>query len=305
MKEEFILRTEGLKKKYGEEYVLNDVSINIKKGEIYGLIGKNGAGKTTLMRVLAGLIQKNEGSIYINEKKDDRDIENERKRFGWLVETPSLYMSKTAFQNMEIERILKGIKDKNEIEQKLSIVGLLNTGNKKVKNFSLGMKQRLAIAMALIGDPEIIVLDEPINGLDPIGIIEMRNLLKRLNKDLKITIVISSHILSELYLIADSYGIINNGVLVEEISQEDLNDRCKKYVTIKTDNALKCVNELKPKYNNYKFETIDNERLNVFGDKVKVNEISAFLNEKKIEVYEIVSKSEDLEEFFIKCIGGR
>lgn len=221
----YILRTLGLTKRYKKHIVLDQVSIQVRTGDIYGLIGMNGAGKTTLIRLLAGLIEPDDGSMELLGECHDHKLESLRHQVGWLIETPSFYSHLTAYENLEIERLHKGIQDPDDIRHALRIVGLNQTGSKKTKDFSYGMKQRLGIAMALIGKPKLLVLDEPTNGLDPVGIIEMRNLLKALKSEHGISIVVSSHLLSELSQVADCYGIIHDGRLLNEISVEELNSR--------------------------------------------------------------------------------
>jgi len=215
--ENVILKTYGLSKSYGRVNTLEDVNMTIKKGQIYGFIGQNGAGKTTLIRILAGLTFKDQGSLELFGETEERKIELSRRRIACIIDTPSFYPDKTAYSNLEIERIQKGIPGKQCIEKALMMVGLNDVKKKKVKSFSLGMKQRLGIAMALLGDPELLILDEPINGLDPMGIVEVREMLKKLNVEYGVTILISSHILSELYQLASYYGVIHKGKLLEQI----------------------------------------------------------------------------------------
>ena len=223
---EIICQTVNLSKKYKDTVALEKVNINIKKGEIYGLIGENGAGKTTLIKIIAQLIKPTEGNVKLFGETSENELCRLQKKIGYTIETPALYMDMTARQNLEVIRIEKGIPGTSDIDKVLSMVNLNDTDKKKVKNFSLGMKQRLALAVALLNDPEILVLDEPLNGLDPTGISELRNLLKKLNTEKNITIILSSHILSELYKLATCYGIMHKGKIVEEISAEILDDRC-------------------------------------------------------------------------------
>ena len=199
---EIICQTVNLSKKYKDTVILEKVNINIKKGEIYGLIGENGAGKTTLIKIIAQLIKQTEGNVKLFGETSENELCRLQKKIGYTIETPALYMDMTARQNLEVIRIEKGIPGTSDIDKVLSMVNLNDTDKKKVKNFSLGMKQRLALAVALLYDPEILVLDEPLNGLDPTGISELRNLLKKLNTEKNITIILSSHILSELYKLA-------------------------------------------------------------------------------------------------------
>ncbi|MDO5295007.1 MAG: ATP-binding cassette domain-containing protein, partial [bacterium] len=238
---DYCLRMLSVSKKYGKATVLDHVNLNIGKGEIYGLIGKNGAGKTTLIRIIAGLVKSSNGSIELFGKTKEKELRSERKRMGTLIEMPAMYGDMTAVENLEFIRLQKGIPGKKCIEEKLNLVGLLEVKNKKVKNYSLGMKQKLGIAMALLGDPEFIILDEPTNGLDPMGIVEMRGLLKKINKEEGVTILVSSHMLSELYQLVTCFGILHNGQIVEEIQKEVLDERCKKAVELKVDDVKKAV----------------------------------------------------------------
>lgn len=216
--EDIILQTSKLSKAYGAKFAVDQVQITIKKGEIYGLIGKNGAGKTSLIRLITGLVHPTGGSLQLfGEESNEKHMEAQ-SRIGALIERPAYWEDMTAYENLMISRIEKGIPSKKSIQKVLDLVGL-QVDNKKVKSFSLGMKQKLGIAMALIGEPEFLILDEPINGLDPTSVVEIRELLRKLNKEKGMTILISSHILSELEQIATCYGFIHEGKLVEEISR--------------------------------------------------------------------------------------
>jgi len=218
---DYILKTYNLTKRFKNQIAVNEVNVKIKKGDIYGLVGKNGAGKTTLMKMIVGLSEPTNGKIELFEKNE---LSNGRKRIGCIIEMPALYPNMTAEQNLSIQATLIGNNDENEIEEILGLVGLKEVRKKKVENFSLGMKQRLGIGIALIGNPEFLILDEPVNGLDPIGVREIRNLILKLNSECGITILISSHILSELYKIANVFGIINEGNLVSEIPKKYLDN---------------------------------------------------------------------------------
>src|SRR5699024_1585071 len=220
----------NISKQYKQHKALDNVSLRINKGDIYGFIGQNGAGKTTLIRLIAGLSFPSNGSFKLFGTSSEKSKVNARKSVGAIVETPALYAHMTAYENLAIQRLQKGIPGKACIDKALTLVGLEDTGNKKVKNFSLGMKQRLAIASALLGDPAFLILDEPTNGLDPSGIREIRELLKKLNQEQGLTILISSHILSELHQLATRFGIIHKGHLIEELSAEELNEKCRQHL---------------------------------------------------------------------------
>ena len=231
----FLLETHGLTKQYGHHKAVDSVNLHVKKGAIYGFIGRNGAGKTTCLRMIAGLARPTAGEISLFGYSG-KEILQVRSRVGCLIETPGLYRNMTAYENLKVKCLMTGIKKKGYIEDILESVGLADTGNKRVKNFSLGMKQRLGVALALVGEPALIVLDEPINGLDPQGIAEVRDTIQRLCDEKNMTIIISSHILEELAKIATDYGIIHNGSLIQELTREELMRRCSERIEITLDN---------------------------------------------------------------------
>lgn len=302
--ESVVLKLNKITKRYKNTKVLNNIDMTIKKGQIYGLIGLNGAGKSTLIRIIAGLSIPNGGSIELFGEHEKDKIENSRNRIGAIVETPALYVNKTVYQNMNINRIQKGIPGKECIEKLLSTVGLTEIKNKKVKTLSLGTKQRLAIAMALLGEPEFLILDEPINGLDPIRIIEIRELLKKLNVEYGITMLISSHILGELYHVANYYGIIHKGELIEEITLDELNDKCKKFIHIKVNDAAKAAVIISEKLNTSSYNVLSDNIIKLYDyieDSGKVTEV---LVKHGITVEQIMPMGEDLETYFAKVIGG-
>ena len=302
---EIIFQTVNLSKKYKGNVALENVNINIKKGEIYGLIGENGAGKTTLIKIIAQLIKPTEGDVKLFGKTMENELCTLQRKIGYTIENPALYMDMTARQNLEIIRIQKGIPGTNDIDRVLSVVNLSNTGKKKVKNFSLGMKQRLALAMALIDDPEILVLDEPLNGLDPTGISELRNLLKKLNTEKNMTIILSSHILSELHKLATCYGIMHKGKIVEEISSEILDDRCKKHIFIKVSDIKIASMILEKELGINDFIVYNDSIIKIYGNFDKCAEINKTLVLNNILVEEISIKGENLESYFTKVIGGK
>ncbi|WP_455620394.1 ABC transporter ATP-binding protein [Eisenbergiella sp.] len=229
-----ICQTNGLTKKYRDGTALDGVSLTVHKGDIYGLIGENGAGKTTLIKLLAGLLTPTSGTIQLLGAEAPEQINQAQASIGYMIETPAVYADMTAEQNLEVRRLQKGIKDKKSVTDTLALVNLTNN-RKKVKHYSLGMKQRLALALALLGQPELLILDEPVNGLDPTGIVALRELLLKLNKEKKVTIIISSHILGELHKLADSYGFIHAGKLIEEITADELDAKTQDIETYFTD----------------------------------------------------------------------
>ena len=258
---ENILKTVDITKKFSKKVAVSAVNMNIKKGDIYGFIGRNGAGKTTLIKMLVGLSQPTSGSI---ELFDSKNLNKARHKIGTVIEAPAFVPHLNAKQNMLIQWNLLGSKDKSIIDETLKLVGLENVGNKKVKKFSLGMKQRLGIAMTLMGEPEFLILDEPTNGLDPEGIIEIRQMLKKLNQEKGLTILISSHILGELSKLATRYGIINDGVLIDEFTEQELVERCRSSLIVKVNDINKACEILKSELNTDKFSVLNENTLEIF-----------------------------------------
>jgi len=299
---DIVLKTDNLEKRYKDFKALSHLNMNVKKGAIYGLIGKNGAGKTTLIRVICGLQQPNRGeySIY-GVKNTDKEIESVRSRMGAIIETPSIYGDMTAKDNLIEQYKLVGIPTLDGIDDLLKLVGLNNTGKKKAKNFSLGMKQRLGIAIALANNPDFLILDEPINGLDPEGIIEIRELILKLNKEKRITILISSHYLDELSKIATHYGFLDNGSIIKEISSVELMSKMEHKIELKVNNAKDFVKYFEE--NKITYEVIDNNTINVYGK----NNLSKFINDLSKEnliADDIHITDESLESYYMNLIGG-
>ena len=295
---EYIIETEGLTKRYGKRLCVNNISIHIAKGDIYGFIGRNGAGKTTTMRLILGLARPTSGKIKLFNSDD---LNAQRKKIGSLIEAPGLYKRCSALENMKRFSILYGGDDK-EIEELLSFVGLNGVGNKKVGQFSLGMKQRLGIAIALLGNPEVLILDEPVNGLDPAGIKEVRDLLLKLNKEKNVTIMISSHLLDELAKITTKYGIINNGVLVEEIDAQKLMERCKNNIVISCD-RLQEAKELLESELKLTNISIVNDKLHIVDEIESTDEINTLLVKNDFKVHEITINKNSFEDYFIERLG--
>ncbi|MGL5152226.1 MAG: ATP-binding cassette domain-containing protein [Clostridium sp.] len=302
--EEYILKANSLNKNYNGKSVLKNLNMSIKRGDIYGLIGKNGAGKTTLMRLITGLANINSGSIEIFDVHNENSITTERKRIGALIEMPAFYGDMTAVDNMELVRLQKGIPGKACIKEKLELVGLTNVEKKRVKDFSLGMKQKLGLAMALLGDPEFLILDEPTNGLDPMGIVYMRELLKKLNKESGVTILISSHLLSELNQLATRYGILNNGELVEQLTQKELDEKCKKALEIKTDDLKKTTWVLENILKTTNYKVLPNEVIKVYDYVNESGKVSKALSQEGITIYQISISGDNLESYFMSIVGG-
>lgn len=290
---EFVLKTEGLTKIYSGSKAVDNVSLTVKPGDIYGFVGKNGAGKTTFIRMILGLSPVSEGEFKLF---DGEDLRTARRRIGSLVEGPALYKNMTARNNLELYCTMLDV-DRSCVEPILKTVGLSETGKKKTKDFSLGMKQRLAIGMALVGDPELLVLDEPINGLDPKGIVEIRELLLALKEKGK-TIFISSHILGELEKLATRYGIISNGKLIEEITQEELKRICVAKTLVKTSDPEKA--------KKIAVRVLDSEDITIRDDVLVINKIIENIGELTNEMFKeniivsgITTDDSGAEEYFI------
>ncbi|ASS67766.1 MULTISPECIES: ABC transporter ATP-binding protein [unclassified Paenibacillus] len=301
---DYVLQTNQLSKKFKSSTALHNVELSIRKGSIYGFIGQNGAGKSTLIRIVAGLAFPTEGSIELFGASDERSLIEARKRIGSIIESPALFPHMTASENLEANRILRGIPGKDCVPRTLELVGLQGTGKKKAKNFSLGMKQRLGLAIALLGDPEFLILDEPTNGLDPMGVVEMRELLKRLNRERGITILISSHILSELYLLASHYGIIHRGQLLEQLTAQELNGKCQQYVLIKADNPNMAAAVVQRELGTAEFEVLPDGAIKLYSPIDQPGKVSSALFSAGLEIEQFTPMGEDLESYFTKRIGG-
>lgn len=301
---EYILQTVGLTKQYGKNTAVNNVNMKIKNGDIYGFIGRNGAGKTTMIRMITGLVAPTRGEIELFARKGVKNMKDGLPRIGSIIEHPALYPDFTALENMELRSKLLGIPDREVIGNILKTVDLAEVGKKKVKNFSMGMRQRLGLALALLGSPDFLILDEPINGLDPEGIVEMRNLLKRLNEEQGITILISSHILGELSKLATRYGVINDGTLVEEFTNKELESRCRKYLNIKVSDSTAASVILEEVFKTTSYEVLPANIIKVYDLLDMSGEICLELAKNNIKIYSIESRGDDLEEYFMKLMGG-
>lgn len=299
-----VLKIYNITKKYGEQLAVDNVNMTIKKGDIYGFIGQNGAGKTTLIRLITGLIHKSGGEIELLGANEENELNKARTMVGSLIESPSLYTNMTARENLEVSRLVRNIPGKKCIDEVLELVGLKDVEKKKVKNFSLGMRQRLGIANALMGNPKLLILDEPINGLDPMGIVEIRELLKKINKEKDMTILISSHILSELSELATTYGIISNGKLIEEITAKQLSEKCRQYIDLKVDDTARAVILLERELGISDYEVLEDSNIKVFSNLDNVGEINSLLSRSGIIVESISVKGENLEEYFMNKVGG-
>lgn len=298
---QYVLKTENLTKAYGNHRAVNSVSMHVRKGDIYGFIGKNGAGKSTFMKMVAGLAAPDEGQI---ELFGSSNIEKQRMRVGSLIETPGLYHGMTAAENLEVYRRAYGITNRKIVKEILDLIGLGDTDKKKVGKFSMGMKQRLGIAIALLRSPDFLILDEPINGLDPMGIHEIREFLTALNRDKNVTMIISSHILGELSKIATAYGIIRDGELVEEFDAKELSVRCRRCQKLVVNNVERAVNVLEEKLQIKEFDVPEKSVIRIFEhleDSVKINQS---LSMAGIEIQESYLAGQDLEGYFMELIGN-
>lgn len=299
---EYLLTTNGLTKEFGGHKVVNSVDMHIKKGAIYGFIGRNGAGKTTFMKMISGLSTPTKGEISLFGYSGS-DLKKVRGRVGCLIENPGLYPDMNAYENLKLKCIASGVNKKSYIDELLEIVGLKDAGKKSTQHFSLGMKQRLGIAIALVGEPDLLVLDEPINGLDPQGIIEVRETLQKLNTERDITIIISSHILEELSKIATDYGIIHNGALLQELTAEELDKRCSERIELTLTDPKKALPVL-DKLGITNYSVVDKEHIHIFE---RIND-SALINVELAKegnvISEIKIKSEELENYYMELTGG-
>lgn len=296
-----VLKTNRLTKQFAGKKAVNNVDLCVQKGDIYGFIGKNGAGKTTLIRMAVGLAAPTSGSI---ELFGSHDLTAQRAKIGTVIEYPAVFPHMTARENLITQCKLMNVKDLSVIDRTLQIVGLENTGKKKARNFSLGMKQRLAIAIALIGDPEFLFLDEPTNGLDPTGIKEIRQLIQKLNHEHGITVLISSHILGELSKLATRYGIIDNGVLIDEFTAEELEARCRSSLNIKVDDVKAACTVLQEVFGTQNYEIEEHGVISLFDHLDEAGAINTALAKHDIIVESIAAQTADLEDYFIQVTGG-
>ncbi len=298
---EYVLKTRNLCKSYGHFKALNGLSMNVPKGAIYGFVGKNGAGKTTLIRLICGLQYPTSGdfSLY-GIPSTEETITKSRRRMGAVVETPSIYLGMTAEDNLKEQFRILGLPSFDGISDLLKLVGLENTGKKKARNFSLGMKQRLGIAIALAGDPDFLVLDEPVNGLDPQGIIEIRELILKLNRERQITVLISSHILEELSKLATHFGFIDGGHMLKEISAEELEKACRKCTRVEVSNTgalARVLDKLGQEYS-----VISANQADIYA-KINITKLNLALAEEGCELISVAERDESLESYYVSLLG--
>ena len=274
--------------------------MHVPKDSVYGLIGRNGAGKTTLMRLLTGVQRESGGSYSLfGVDKNSPEIKKERRRIGAMIESPSIFLDLSAEENLKMQYRILGLPSFSSIPEILDLVGLSDTGKKKVSSFSFGMKERLGIAMALAGHPDILILDEPINGLDPEAIVEMRELIIRLNREMHMTIIVSSHILDELSKVATYYGFLDNGVMVKEISAEEMAKECRKAMRIKVESLEKAALALS--LSGWEYSVVDDDTLDVYGE-INIKDVVDCLKDSGI--IDVDKRNENLEGYFISTVGG-
>lgn len=299
---DYVLKANALTKNYKHYKALDGLSMNVPRGAIYGFVGKNGAGKTTLIRLICGLQEPTSGDYTLYGRKNtEREIMNSRRRMGAVVETPSIYLNMTAEDNLRQQYRILGLPSYDGLGEILKLVGLEDTGKKKARNFSLGMRQRLGIAIALVGSPDFLVLDEPVNGLDPQGIIEIRELILKLNREEQITVLISSHILDELSRLATHYGFIDKGHIVREISAGDLEAACRKCVRLEVTNVQalsRVLDGMGVEYN-----ILSDRAADVYA-KVNVSRLTLALAEESCEVLSMQERNESLESYYVSLVGG-
>lgn len=301
---DYILTADNISKQYKHVMAVDSVSLHVKKGDIYGFIGRNGAGKTTTLKILSGLARPTSGSFTIFGKSDDElRKSNLFSRIGILIENPGLYTDMSAYDNLKMKCLYAGIKDEAYISRLLTLVGLDRGNRRHVRNYSMGMKQRLGIAMAMIGDPEILFLDEPINGLDPQGIAEIRETLLKLNKEKGLTIIISSHILEELSKIATHYGIINGGKLIAELTAEELSSRCESRIVFKLQDIQGACNML-ANMGITRFRAVDPTTIHIYERLDEIAQIGMALAKADILISGLWIESAGIEEFFFNMTGG-
>ncbi|MCL2589078.1 MAG: ABC transporter ATP-binding protein [Oscillospiraceae bacterium] len=298
-----VLKTQNLTKSYGGKVAVDNVSLTIEQGDIFGLIGQNGAGKTSFMRMITSLSKPDSGEIELFGATTPAKLTAARARTGSVIETPAMFHNLTAEQNLEYYRRQRGIAEKGRVREVLEIVKLTDTGKKKFKNFSLGMKQRLGLAVAILSHPDFLILDEPINGLDPTGIVETRDLIKRLSEE-GITILLSSHILTELAQVANKYAIIHHGRLIKTLTEAELHEECKRALAITVDDAAKAAVVLETTMGVRDYKQVSSNELRVYTYLDDPSEVSFQLNQAGVRVASIQAVGDSLEDYYTKMIGG-
>ena len=298
-----VITMRGLCKSYKKQEVLHDFSLTVERGHICGLIGPNGAGKTTIMKILAGFFFPSKGELELFGSPENLD--DSRARMSFMIEQPIIAGSMTARENLEYIRYLRGYPDERRIDEILDLIGLANTGKKRAAKFSLGMKQRLGIGMALLPKPEVMVLDEPVNGLDPEGIVEVRQLIKRMQEEWGVTVLISSHLLSELSELCTDFSIISHGSLIENLSREELLIRCRNHIALRTDDINKTAAILEDKLQIADYKVIHGEEIQIFEHLSDILHISKTLTDSGLVITKLNEEGQNLEDYYLEKAGGR
>ncbi len=301
---DIILETRKLTKKYKNMCALDNVSISLKKNHIYGFIGENGAGKSTFMKIVSGLIFPTSGDYSLMGESDPKAIERKRRNVGTIIEEPALYPKYSVWRNVEIQRVIVGNPDKSVTDKVIGMVGLTEAKDKKAKTLSMGMKQRLGIAIAMVGNPQLLILDEPINGLDPKNIVALREMLKKINEENECTIFVSSHILSELYLLASDFIFIHRGRIIETTTHEELEEKCSQYIIVRNDNIPETVTILEKHFADVNYKVTADDTIKIYGKPGMKAELSKYLMEAGIVISELSEKEQSLEEYFMTLTGG-
>jgi ABC-2 type transport system ATP-binding protein len=297
-----VITMTNITKRFKKAEVVKNFSLDVKKGSITGLIGPNGAGKTTIMKILAGLMFQTSGELSFYGSRDDLDLN--RRRMSFMIEAPIVDYKMTAYENLNYVRYVRGYPDKKRIDEVLDIVDLKDTGRKKALKFSLGMRQRLGIAMALLTKPEVLVLDEPVNGLDPEGIVEVRHILQKLSEDQGVTILISSHLLSELSELCTDFSIINKGQLVENLSLEELHDRCRSHIVLRTNNTEKTAAVLEDKLSIGSYKVLRSGDIEIYEQLDAVERISKTVTDSGCIITKLYESGQSLEDYYLEKVGG-
>lgn len=302
---EAILEVKQLTKRYGKQLALNNFDLTVNKGDIVGIAGRNGAGKTTFFRIVTGLTPDYSGSLSLFGSLDETGTRDNRHFVGTIIESPAFFPDLTAKQNLEFYRIQRNIKEKERIQEMLELVDLADTQRKKFKEFSLGMKQRLAIALALLHRPQLLIFDEPTNGLDPTGIIQVRELLIKLAKEEDLTILVSSHILSELEHLATRFVVLEQGYKIDEFTKEELQEKIQSFYEIKVDKPLQAINLLQNHFSEAKMDLGNDQTIRVFDLSVQADDIARLLVTNDFKLTHLVRKTHNLEEVFLKMIQAK
>jgi len=298
-----IMAIKSLSKKYGQFTALHPANLSIMKGEIMGLVGKNGAGKTTLLKLITGQSLPTSGELKLFSGSTPEGLKQARQRIGAIVETPSFYRDMTARQNLEYYRIQRGIPGKEAVEAALHEVGLTDTGRKRFKDFSLGMKQRLGLALALMNHPDFLVLDEPINGLDPMGIVEMRELLLTLNREKQITMFISCHVLAELQNLATKYAFIDHGKIIKTITAQQLEEHCSLFLRLVVDSEAKAAALLEKHFQGIRYSVQPDKSIHIYNLQGKADEVTQVLVTNNVRLFSLETKGMNLEDYFVSLVG--